>query len=82
MYESRNLNYSWNTTSVDKKNNKFMISLTFDNPEAISATSEPDFIEVTFNYKNFFKSPKGDVLKTDHALKLFPSMFDGNFDSV
>ena len=82
MYESRNLNYSWNTTSVDKKNNKFMISLTFDNPEAISATSEPDFVEVTFNYKNFFRSPKGDVLKTDNALKLFPSMFDGNFDSV
>ena len=76
------MSYSWNATSVDKSNNKFMISLTFDNPEAISATSEPDFLEVTFNYKNFFKTPKGNVLKSNHALKMFPSMFNGNFDSV
>ena len=76
------MSYSWNATSVDKANKKFMISLTFDNPEAISATSEPDFLEVTFNYKNFFKTPKGNVLKSNHALKMFPSMFNGNFDSV
>jgi hypothetical protein len=56
--------------------------LVFDNPEAISATSEPDFIEVKFNYKDFFKNSKGDVLKTENALKIFPTMFKGNFDAV
>jgi hypothetical protein len=57
-----------------------MISLEFDSPEAISASSYPDFIEVKFNYKDFFKNPKGAVLTTDHALKVLPSMFNGNFN--
>lgn len=82
MYDIRNLTYSWNATSVDKTNNKFIISLAFDSPEAISTSSYPDFLEVNFNYKNFFKNPQGAVLATDHAVKVLPSMFNGNFNSV
>ena len=56
--------------------------MTFDNPEAISATSESDFLQINFNYKGLFKNPNGAVLKTNRALKIFPSLFKRNFDSV
>jgi hypothetical protein len=56
--------------------------LKFDDPEAISANSEPDFLQVTFNYKGLFKNPNGAVLKTNSALKIFPSLFKDNFGSV
>lgn len=76
------MTFSWNVTSLDAKNNKFFLKLNFDDPEAISASSYPDYLEVNFNYKDFFKNPKGAVLLTKNAVKKIPSTLSDKFNPI
>ena len=76
------MTYTWNATSVDAKNNKFFLELKFDDPEAISASSYPDYLEVNFNYQDFFKNPKGAVLITKSAVKIIPSIWNDKFNPI
>ena len=46
--------YKWKVTSLDNTTSKFNINITFDNPEAISVSSSPQYLKVNFNYENFF----------------------------
>lgn len=82
QYATKNLTYTWNATSVDAENNKFFLELKFDDPRAISASSYPDYLEVNFNYQDFFKNPKGAVLITKSAVKIIPSIWDGNLNPI
>ena len=76
------MTYTWNATSVDTKNNKFFLELKFDDPAAISASSYPDYLEVNFNYQDFFKNPKGAVLITKSAVKIIPSIWNDKFNPI
>ena len=59
-------------TAVNEETSSFDIKLAFSNPEELSATSQPEYIKLDFNYPEYFRSIKGNPLATKNAVKVIP----------
>jgi hypothetical protein len=55
-FSSEQLSYTWNVTTVHDETSTFEIKLAFSNPAELSATSQPEYIKVDFNYPEYFQN--------------------------
>ena len=73
------LKFNWKVAATNTNDSSFNITLNFTNPHELSATSQPEFVQVKFNYPEYFQSLAGNPLTTNRAVKRIPKQWANSF---
>jgi len=69
------LKYNWKIESTNRNESSFNITLNFTNPQELSATSQPELVQVKFNFPEYFQSVNGNPLNTTRTIKRIPKQW-------